>query len=85
MMQKLYKYIFIAAVFTLFSCDGGLQIPQGEGSLSMRVRIDAATRSQESADETPEDALVKIYKADFSGLVRSYTFSSMPSAIPSPA
>lgn len=81
MMQKFYKYIFIAAVFTLFSCDGGLQLPQGEGSLSMRVRIDAATRSQESADATPEDALVKIYKADFSGLVRSYTLSSMPSSV----
>lgn len=53
----------------------------GNGTLSMRLSIDSQTRTFAGADALRETAQVRIYKADFSGMVRSYTYSSMPSTI----
>ena len=51
---------------------------KGEGALSMKMRISQQTKAM-TQDELLASASVKIYKADFSGLVRSYTYSTMPS------
>lgn len=48
------------------------------GSLSMNMSISNQTKAM-SQDDLLATASVKIYKADFSGMVRSYTYSTMPS------
>ena len=55
----------------------------GEGSLTLR--IGGMTKAAMSSDELLNTSLVKIYKADFSGLVRSYVYSKMPSTLYLPA
>ena len=55
----------------------------GEGSLTLR--IGGMTKAAMSSDELLNTSLVKIYKADFSGLVRSYVYSEMPSTLYLPA
>lgn len=50
----------------------------GMGVLSMDMSLSDQTKAM-SQDELLSSAQVKIYKADFSGLVRSYTYSNMPS------
>ncbi len=53
----------------------------GEGFLSLGVEMDEARTKAMSADDLLSTATVKIYYADFSGLVRSYTYGSAPEKI----
>lgn len=62
----------------------------GEGSLQLSLSMqDPATKTMTKAamsqDELVSSASVKIYKADFSGMVRSYVYSSAPQTIYLPA
>lgn len=54
---------------------------QAEGSLNISLEISESVKSAMSSDELLSTALIKIYKADFSGMVRSYVFSEAPSEI----
>ncbi len=56
---------------------------EGEGALTLR--IGGMTKAAMSSDELLNSSLVKIYKADFSGLVRSYVYSEMPATLYLPA
>ena len=56
---------------------------EGEGALTLH--IGGMTKAAMSSDELLSTSLVKIYKADFSGLVRSYIYSEMPSTLYLPA
>ena len=47
--------------------------------LSVDMSIASQTRAAVGEDELLNTAVVNIYKADFSGLVRSYTYSDIPS------
>ncbi len=57
----------------------------GNGALSLRIETDGATKAAMSSDELLANANVKIYKADFSGKVREYTYSQMPASLYLPA
>ena len=52
---------------------------EGMGVLSIDMSFSGETRAALSEDQILQTAKVNIYKADFSGLVRSYTYSAMPS------
>lgn len=52
---------------------------EGMGVLSIDMSFSGETRAALSDDQILQTAKVNIYKADFSGLVRSYTYSAMPS------
>lgn len=57
----------------------------GEGALTLRIEADGATKAAMSESELLANANVKIYKADFSGKVREYTYSQMPASLYLPA
>lgn len=80
------KYLTISALATLSllgACSKVVESPSGEGSLSLKIQ--PVTKAAMSESELLNSASVKIYKADFSGLVRSYTYSQMPSTLYLPA
>lgn len=56
----------------------------GEGTLTLAVDV-PQTKAAMSADALLQSATVKIYYADFSGLVRSYTYATAPEKIWLPA
>ncbi len=51
----------------------------GEGILNLTVDIASSTKAALSSDELLNTAVIKVYKANYKGLVRSYTYSSLPS------
>ena len=51
----------------------------GQGILNLSVNIDAPTKAALSSEELLNTASVKIYKANYKGQVRSYTYADMPS------
>lgn len=72
--------IALSLVFAVISCNKAeLNEEKGEGLLNMRMSIDAQTKAALTSDELLNTASVKIYKANFKGLVREYTYSNMPS------
>jgi hypothetical protein len=72
--------IALSLVFAVISCNKAeLNEEKGEGLLNMRMSIDAQTKAALNSDELLNTASVKIYKANFKGLVREYTYSNMPS------
>ena len=59
-----------------------LQSSSEMGALRMDMSLGTQTRAESSAeDEILKNAVVNIYKADFSGLVRSYMYSDIPETI----
>ena len=52
---------------------------KGMGALSVSMNLSEQTRAAMDAEELQNSAKVNIYKADFSGLVRSYTYANIPS------
>ena len=68
--------IFAALVSCTKEIAGG-----GEGSVSFDVSIQSSTKAAMTSDELLSTSLVKIYKADFSGLVRDYVYASMPQTL----
>lgn len=79
-MKKILTFIVIGLGFTAASCTkADVSESKGEGMLSVDMSIAPQTRAAVGEDELLNTAVVNIYKADFSGLVRSYTYSDIPS------
>ncbi len=84
-MRNIYKTYAMLAVAALLgaACAKEGKENQGQGCLSVTVET-AQTRAQ-SESELLSSAVVKIYKSDFSGLVRSYAYNQMPAELMLPA
>ena len=81
-MKKNIIYIF-GAMLLAAAC---AKTPQGDGTFSLSVSVgEPATRAAMSQEELLSSAVVKIYKADFSGKVREYKYSEMPQSLYLPA
>lgn len=82
-MKRILTYISLGLALAAVSCtktefkDNG----KGMGVLSMDMSLAAQTRAALSGDELLNTAVVNIYKADFSGLVRTYAYGEMPSSL----
>lgn len=80
-MKKIITILSVVLAAGAVSCTKvEVNEDKGVGILSMDMTLSAQTRAA-SEDELRSAASVKIYKADFSGLVRSYTYSEMPSPL----
>lgn len=79
-MKKILTYLALCLALAVVSCTKAdlKENGAGMGVLSMDMSLSDRTKAM-SQDELLSSAQVKIYKADFSGLVRSYTYSNMPS------
>ena len=82
-MKKTFAIISIAAA-ALVSCQKQQITPEGEGCLSLSVSTDG-TKAAMTSDELLANADIRIYKDDFSGMVRHYRYSEMPQKIYLPA
>ena len=82
-MKKTFAIISIAAA-ALVSCQKQQIAPEGEGCLSLSVSTDG-TKAVMTSDELLANADIRIYKDDFSGMVRHYRYSEMPQKIYLPA
>ena len=80
-MKKIFAIISLGLAFAAVSCNKNESFDnnQGVGILSMDMSIDPVTRAVANEDQIRSNALVQIYKGDFSGLVREYRYSAMPS------
>ena len=80
-MRKFISIISMGLVLGAVSCTKQeLSQEQGMGMLSMDMSVAAQTRAL-SEYELFNTAKVNIYKADYSGLVRSYAYSEIPSPL----
>ncbi len=80
-MRKFISIISMGLVLCAVSCTKQeVSQEQGMGMLSMDMSVAAQTRAL-SEDELYNTAKVNIYKADYSGLVRSYDYSAIPSPL----
>lgn len=79
-MKKILTFIAICMALAAVSCTKNelKEKEAGMGVLSMEMNLSDQTKAM-TQDELLNSAVVNIYKADFSGLVRSYTYSDMPS------
>ena len=78
-MKKILTFMTICLALAVSCTNAELKEKEaGMGVLSMDMSLSDQTKAM-SQDELLSTAQVKIYKADFSGLVRSYTYSNMPS------
>ncbi len=80
-MKKTFMITVIAASIILSACTrSSLRTdPAGEGSICLGMSID--TKASLGNDELRDNACVNIYMADFSGLVRHYTYKDAPKYI----
>ncbi len=78
-MKKILTFMTICLALAVSCTKAELKDKEaGMGVLSMDMSLSDQTKAM-SQDELLSSAQVKIYKADFSGLVRSYTYNNMPS------
>lgn len=83
-MKNTAKYfIAVVAAIAAISCNR-VEDTRGEGCLSLGVDL-PETKAALSADDLLATAKVNIYYADFSGLVRSYSYAETPEKIWLPA
>lgn len=82
-MKKAFAIITIAAA-ALVSCQKQQIAPEGEGCLSLSVST-GETKAAMTSDELLANADIRIYKDDFSGMVRHYRYSEIPQKIYLPA
>ena len=68
------------AFFSVVSCKENME-QNLEGALCLSVQTQGETKAAMSSDELLASADIRIYKADFSGMVRHYTYSQMPSEV----
>ena len=71
-----FTLIFAALVSCTKEIAGG-----GEGSVSFDVSIQSSTKAAMTSDELLANADIRIYKDDFSGMVRHYKYSELPQRI----
>lgn len=83
--MKKTHYIYATALILLAACTREAPEAVGNGSLSLNVSMPGQTKAAMSDAELLANANVKIYKADFSGKVREYKYSEMPTDIYLPA
>jgi len=76
--------ILLAGAAIAGSCTKNVEYT-GEGRLTLSVAMSSETKAAMTEDELLSSANIKIYKSDFSGKVREYTYSSMPSTLYLPA
>ena len=78
-MKKILTFMTICLALAVSCTKAELKEKEaGMGVLSMDMSLTDQTKAM-SQDELLSSAQVNIYKADFSGLVRSYTYGNMPS------
>ena len=77
-MKRIITIVAAALSVAAVSCTKVNDAEKGVGALSVNMKLSQQTKAM-SQEELLASASVKIYKADFSGLVRSYTYSTMPS------
>ena len=82
-MKKTFAIITIAAA-ALVSCQKQQIAPEGAGCLSLAVST-GETKAAMPSDALLASADIRIYKDDFSGMVRHYRYSEMPQKIYLPA
>lgn len=82
-MKKTFAIITIAAA-ALVACQKQQTTPEGEGALVLSVST-GETRAAMTPDELLANADIRIYKDDFSGMVRHYKYSELPQKIYLPA
>lgn len=68
------------AFFSVVSCKENME-QNLEGALCLSVQTRGDTKAAMSSEELLASADVRIYKADFSGMVRHYSYSQMPSEV----
>ena len=79
-MKKIYYLCAVScAIIAAASCNKIEDKEGGYGILNVGMNLPADTKAAFSSEELQSTALVKIYKANHKGLVRSYTYSAMPS------
>ena len=81
-MKKIFAIISLGLILTAVSCTKEEQqlVTKGIGNVTVDMNVNGLTRAV-TDDELRNSALVNIYKADFTGLVRSYVYSQMPSTM----
>ena len=80
-MKKIISFIALGLVLCAVSCTKQeVNEEKGMGILTVDMSIPSQTRAL-SVEDLYSTAEVNIYKADFSGLVRSYTYSDVPSEL----
>ena len=76
-MKKIISFIALGLVLCAVSCTKQeVNEEKGMGILTVDMSIPSQTRAL-SIEDLYSTAEVNIYKADFSGLVRSYTYKEM--------
>lgn len=78
-MKKRLSYI-LSALPVFFACTSQELENEGNGSVSFSIGVET-TKAEMSQEDLLSTAVIKIYKADFSGKVREYVYSQMPSQI----
>ena len=78
-MKKTFAIITIAAA-AIMSCQKQQTTPEGEGALVLSVST-GETKAAMTSDELLANADIRIYKDDFSGMVRHYKYSELPEKI----
>lgn len=80
-MKKIFSIVALGLAVAAVSCTKQeCSENKGVGMLSVGVTMDARTRAL-SEEQLYNTAQVNIYKADYSGLVRSYRYSDIPSPL----
>ena len=81
-MKNIFAIISLGLILTAVSCTKEEQqlVTKGIGNVTVDMNVNGLTRAV-TDDELRNSALVNIYKADFTGLVRSYVYSQMPSTM----
>jgi hypothetical protein len=79
-MKKIISFMTIALLFGASCTKQEASQEKGQGMLSVDVALAHQTRAM-TEDQLYSTAQVNIYKADFSGLVRSYAYSQIPSPL----
>ena len=81
-MKKIFIFLSLGLMMTAVSCtkEENELVTKGIGRLSIDMGLADGTRAV-TDDELRNNALVKVYKANFDGLVRSYKYSEMPSTL----
>ncbi len=87
MKDKTYRTLLLCAALMAVSACGNVDdnTDAAQGSLTLRISLNDMTKAAVTDREVLESAVIGIYKADFSGMVRRYTISSAPEAIYLPA
>ncbi len=78
-MKKRISYI-LSALPVFFACTSQELANEGSGTVSFSIGVET-TKAEMSQEDLLSSAVIKIYKADFSGKVREYVYSQMPSQI----